>query len=41
MIEEIAANKFLRGPIDDTNVVLVKSGDAKNPDYAPARSHGG
>ncbi len=30
-IEEIAAKKFLYGPIDEVNVVLVKSGDAKNP----------
>jgi hypothetical protein len=35
VIKAIAAKKFLYGPIDDLNVVLVKSGDAKNPAYAP------
>lgn len=36
-IEQIAANKFLRAPIDDANLVLVKSGDVQNPNYAAPR----
>src|SRR5690606_8313172 len=36
-IEQIAANKFLRAPIDDANLVLVKSGDVQNPNDAAPR----
>jgi hypothetical protein len=35
-IQAIAAKKFLYGPIEDLNVVLVKSGDVENRTYGPS-----
>ena len=34
VIEKIAASKFLNAPVQDPNVVLVRTGDARNPSFA-------
>ena len=35
IIEEVAANKFLHGPVEEPNVVLVRTGDLRDPAFAP------